>query len=374
VKERRRPRACFVGADTPDREKPVQHSETSDRRRQALGAAIAMGVTLAGVALRRDDERAPPPRTHGRHADWPSEIPARGWWDILKRVWIRVGEDNLSMMASSVAFYSLLSLFPGLTALISLYALVADPKQVQSFLTSMQGILPDEALKLIASQTEELLSAGTGKLGLGLAISLLFALWSANYATTMLITALNGVFEEKEKRSYLSVMATSLAMTTALVLFGIVSLLLVAILPAVIDILPLPETWRQIIGLVRWPLLAVLVAFALAAIYRYGPSRAHARWRWVSWGAVLATVLWIVVSYGFSLYVALFSTYDKTYGSLGAVVVLMMWLYLTSYVVLLGAEFDAEMEHQTGRDSTTGAPRPLGRRGARKADTVAAPD
>ncbi|MDB5409630.1 MAG: rbn [Rhodospirillales bacterium] len=352
----------------------MQHSETSDRRRQALGAAIAMGVTLAGVALRRDDERALPPRTHGRHANWPSEIPARGWWDILKRVWIRVGEDNLSMMASSVAFYSLLSLFPGLTALISLYALVADPTQVQSFLTSMQGILPDEALKLIASQTEELLSAGTGKLGLGLAISLLFALWSANYATTMLITALNGVFEEKEKRSYLSVMATSLAMTTALVLFGIVSLLLVAILPAVIDILPLPETWRQIIGLVRWPLLAVLVAFALAAIYRYGPSRAHARWRWVSWGAVLATVLWIVVSYGFSLYVALFSTYDKTYGSLGAVVVLMMWLYLTSYVVLLGAEFDAEMEHQTGRDSTTGAPRPLGRRGARKADTVAAPD
>jgi membrane protein len=339
-----------------------------------IGAAVAMGLTLVGVALRRAEGSAAPAATHGRQAEWPSEIPARGWWDIVKRVWTRVGEDNVSMMAAGVAFYALLSLFPGLTALISLYALVADPAQVESFVSSMQGILPDEALKLIATQTDQLLSAGTGKLGLGLAISLIFALWSTNYATAMLITALNGAFEEKEKRSYLKVTATGLAMTSALVLFGITALLLVAILPAIIDVLPLPDEGRRIIGLVRWPILALLVALALAAIYRYGPSRELARWRWVSWGAALATASWIVVASGFSLYVASFSTYDKTYGSLGAVVVLMMWLYLTSFVILIGAELDAEMEHQTGRDSTTGPPRPLGRRGARKADTVAAPD
>jgi membrane protein len=333
-----------------------------------------MGLTLAGIALRRDSGRPAPVATHGRHADWPSEIPARGWWDIVKRVWTRLGEDKVSMMASSVAFYSLLSLFPALTALISLYGLIADPAQVESFLTSMRGILPDEALQIIASQTQELLSAGSRNLGLGLAISLLFALWSANYATTMLITALNGAFEEKEKRSYPMVIATGLAITSALILFGIVSLLLIAILPAIIDILPVPEAWRQIIGLVRWPILAVLVALALAAIYRYGPSREWARWRWVSWGAVVATIAWIIVSYGFSLYVARFASYHKTYGSLGAVVVLMMWLYLTAYVILLGAELDAEMEHQTARDSTIGPPKPLGQRGARKADTVAAPD
>jgi len=352
----------------------LHDSETSDRRQQVIGAAIAMGLTLVGIALRRDAERPAPAATHGRQADWPSEIPARGWWDILKRVGTRVGEDNVSMMAASVAFYSLLSLFPGLTALISLYGLVADPTEVARFLSSMQGILPDEALKLIATQTDQLVGAGTGKLGIGLAVSLVFALWTTNNATAMLITALNGAFEEKEKRSFLAVTATGLAMTTALVLFGITSLLLIAILPAVVDVLPLPESWRQIIGLVRWPILALLVALALAAIYRFGPSREHARWRWVSWGAVVATAAWILVSSGFSLYVTSFSSYDKTYGSLGAVVVLMMWLYLTAYVILLGAELDAEMEHQTGRDSTTGRPRPLGRRGARKADTVAARD
>jgi membrane protein len=372
--ERRTERARFAGNEIPTSEKNLHDSGTRAQRQKLLGAAIATGLTLAGVALRRRPGRLAPGKPHGLHADGPGEMPARGWLDVVKRVWVRIDEDNVSMMAASVAFYSLLSLFPGLTAIISLYGLVADPTEVERFVSSMQGILPDEALALIASQTAELLGAGTGKLSFGLAASLLFALWSANYATAMLISALNGAFEEKEKRSYLTVMATGLAMTTTLVLFGIVSLLLIAILPAVIHLVPLPVELRQIIGLVRWPILALLVALALAAIYRYGPSRARARWRWVSWGAVMATTGWIAVSAGFSFYVAEFSSYDKTYGSLGAVAVLMMWLYLTAYVMLLGAELDAELEHQTGRDSTTGPPRPPGRRGARKADTVAARD
>jgi membrane protein len=372
--ERRGALACFAGDEIPTSEKNLHDSGTRAQRQKLLGAVIATGLTIAGMALRRRPERPAPAASHGLYADGPGEIPARGWLDVAKRVWTRIGEDNISMMAASVAFYSLLSLFPGLTAIISLYGLVADPREVERFLSSMRGILPDEALTLIASQTAQLLSAGTRKLGVGLAASLIFALWSTNYATAMLIAALNGAFEEKEKRSYLTVMATGLAMTTALVLFGIVSLLLVAILPAVVHFVPLPVEWSRVIGLVRWPILALLVALALAAIYRYGPSRARARWRWVSWGAVMATASWIAVSAGFSFYVTEFSSYDKTYGSLGAVVVLMMWLYLTAYVILLGAELDAELEHQTGRDSTTGPPRPPGRRGARKADTIAARD
>jgi membrane protein len=341
------------------------------------GALIAAGLMVYAIAASRRQPFSSFPgagassgSSRGRHAAQPSDIPANGWRDILKRVWNNIGEHNVSIMAAGVAFYALLSIFPGLTALISLYALVANPSDVQQIL-SAQRLLPAEAVTLLVDQTNALVQHGTGKLSLGLVISLLFALWSTNYGVSTLMTALNSAYEEREKRSYVVAVATSLALTTGLVLFGILSVLLVAILPAVIDVLPVPPGWRTTIALIRWPVLAGLVMVALAVMYRYAPSRARARWRWVSWGAVIATIAWILVSLGFSLYVELFSSYDKTYGSLGAVVVLLMWLYLTAFVILLGAELDAEMEHQTARDSTTGPEKPLGRRSARKADTVA---
>ncbi len=341
------------------------------------GALIAAGMLLYAIAAPRLHRRSASPGAganfdagRGRCAARPSDIPGSGWWDILKRVWVNIGEHNVSIMAAGVGFYALLSIFPGLTALISLYGLIANPTDVQQLLAS-QGLLPPEAVDLLVKQTSALVEQGTGKLSVGLVISLLFALWSTNYAISTMMTALNAAYAESEKRSYVVTVATSLALTSGLVLFAMLALLLVAILPAVIDVLPVPSGWRTTIALVRWPILAVLVMAALAAMYRFAPSRAHARWRWVSGGAVIATIAWIAVSLGFSLYVERFSSYDKTYGSLGAVVVLLMWFYLSAFVVLLGAELDAEMEHQTARDTTTGPDRPLGQRAARKADTVA---
>ncbi len=221
----------------------------------------------------------------------------------------------------------------------------------------MRGVLPAEAVTLLTAQMGSLFQGGSGKFGLGLVVSLGFALWSTNYGTAALISALNVAYEEPERRGYIRATLTGFALTAALVLLGILSLLLVAVLPAVIDWLPFPASWRDAVGLVRWPILAILVMTALAVLYRFGPSRIGARWRWLSWGAALATIVWIAVSIGFSLYVARFSSYDKMYGSLGAVVVLMMWLYLTAYVVLLGAELDAALERRgdeaeaAGRDS-----------------------
>jgi membrane protein len=268
---------------------------------------------------------------------------ASGWWDIIKRVWAHIGEHDVSIMAAGVAFYALLSIFPGLTALISLYGIVANPSDIEHLLSS-QFLLPDEGVALLTNQTSALVQHGPGQLGVSLALSLLFALWTTNNGIGALITALNAAYGEREKRGYLVTVATSLALTTGLALLGILALLLVAILPAIIDVLPIPPTWRATLALVRWPFLTVLIMAALAAIYRFGPCRAQPRWRWVSWGAVVATIAWILVSLGFSFYVERFSSYDKTYGSLGAVVVLLMWLYLTAYIILLGAEFDAELE------------------------------
>jgi membrane protein len=286
------------------------------------------------------------PRSNG-----PDGRPRRRWWHVARRVGSRIGEDNISIMAAGVAFYALLSIFPGLTTLISLYGLIADPDDIRKLIESARGVLPDEALSLLTAQVTALLQGGPGKFGLGLIISLVVALWSTNYGTASLITALNAAYEQKEARGYFAATFAGLALTAGLIVFGILSLLLVAVLPAVIDLLPVPQGWRHTIAFVRWPILAGLTMVALAVIYRLGPTRRATRWRWVSWGAIIATAAWIAVSAGFSLYVAHFPTYDKTYGSLGAVVVLMMWLYLTAYVILLGAELDAELERGTADEA-----------------------
>ncbi|MBV8653612.1 MAG: YihY/virulence factor BrkB family protein [Alphaproteobacteria bacterium] len=313
------------------------------------GALIAAGLLLYAIAAPRLHRRLPASAAvvqRGRFPARPSDVPDISWWGVLKNVWNNIGEHNVSIMAAGVGFYALLSIFPGLTALISLYGLIANPSDVERLLASQQ-LLPPEAVALLVKQTSALVDQGARKLSFGLVVSLLFALWSTNYAISTLMTALNAAYGEREKRSYLVTIALSLALTSGLVLFAIFALLLVAVLPAVIHLLPIAGEWRMSVALTRWPLLAVIVMAALAAMYRFAPSRTEARWRWVSGGAVIATLAWIVVSLGFSIYVERFSTYDRTYGSLGAVVVLLMWFYLSAFVVLLGAELDAEMERRT---------------------------
>jgi membrane protein len=344
--------------------------------RSMLGAAIAAGLTLYAIAAKRREralsvaERAGN-HGHGRDADVPQDMPAAGWRDVLRRLMLDFGRDNLSLMAAGIAFYALLSFTPGLTALVALYGLVFDPTQVGTQVASLEGMIPEEARHVIAGQLTAIVQASSSKLGIGLIVSLALALWSANSATSALMSALNVVYGEQEKRSLFRYYANALALTFAFVLFGIVSLVLVAVVPAVIGLLPFGSYGKTIVDWSRWPLLIVLSAIGLAIVYRYAPSRNEPRWSWASPGAAAATALWLIASALFSIYVGTFATYNKTYGSLGAVVVLLLWLWLSALAVLLGAELNAELEHQTARDTTRRPRKPMGRRGAYVADTVA---
>jgi membrane protein len=328
----------------------------------------------SGSATRRQ-RNAPPPveAGDGRLAREPTGIPCAGWWQILTRAWNSMGRDNISLIASGVGFYGLLAIFPGLAALVSTYGLVANGAEVEREIDLMRGLLPQEATGLIAQQLHSLAHASGGSLSLGVVIGILLALWSARSGASALITALNIAYREEERRSLVMQYATALAMTVALLFFGILALALVAIMPAILNILPLGGLLKNAFSLLRWPILAALFLAMLACLYRYAPSRAAPRWYWVSPGAICATVLWLAVSALFSLYVAWFGSYDKTYGSLGAVVILLMWFYLSAYAVLFGAEINAESELQTYADTTDRPEAPLGRRHATVADHVAPP-
>ena len=339
-----------------------------------LGIAIAAALTLYAIAAKRGrgPARAEAPVDRlGRAADEPHQIPAAGWWGILKRLFADISRDNVSLMAGGVAFYGLLSLAPGFTALVALYGLMFDPSQVQAQIATMEGIIPEEARRLIADQLTTIVQGSSSSLGIGFVVSLALAIWSANSGTSALMQALNVAYGEREKRSVLRYYGTALLLTAAVVLFGILSLTLVAIIPAVVGLLPLGDFGKELVGWIRWPLLTILFAAGLSVVYRYAPSRNQPRWSWVSPGAVVATILWIIGSVLFSLYVEKFATYNRTYGSLGAVVVLLMWFWLSAYAILLGAELNAEMELQTERDTTDRPKKPMGRRGAYVADTVA---
>lgn len=316
-------------------------------------------------------EKTVPTRARGQSADRPGDIPARGWKDILLRLKDRVSRDNISIIAAGVAFYAFLAIPSALTALVSLYGLMFDPSDVERQVSALQGILPGEAANLIRDQLKAVTSGPPATLGVSLVVSVLFAIWGARSAMSTLITALNIAYSEEEKRGFFRFQFAAFALTAAGILFAVVALALVAVLPAVIGLLPLGDAGKTVASVLRWPILVVAIMAALAAIYRYAPSRSTAKWRWVSWGAAVATLLWIAGSALFSVYVSAFASYNKTYGSLGGVVVLQLWLYLSAYAILLGAELNAEMEHQTARDTTTDPEQPMGRRGARMADTVA---
>lgn len=308
--------------------------------------------------------------THGREADRPRDIPKAGWIDIGRRIWDNLSRYEVSVISAGIAFNEFFALFPALAAGISLYGLIADPAQVEKLLGTMSGFLPADVSKLVSEQLHGLTSASSGTLGLSLLVSLAVALWGATRGVKGLISGLNIVYGEQEKRSFVSLNAIALALTLGAIVFGLVALTMVALVPPLLKLLPIGEGLQSLLSALRWPLLAVFVLVGLAIIYRLAPSRDRPRWRWVTWGAVAATVLWLAGSGLFSLYAARFGDFNKTYGSMAAVAVTLLWFQLTSFVVLLGALLDAEMEHQTVRDTTSGAERPMGERGARMADTV----
>lgn len=289
---------------------------------------------------------------------------------MLLRVKQQISEDNVSLTASGVAYGWLLAIFPLFGSLIAIYGLIADPIDVQHQVEGLFGLLSPEVVNTLHDQLTKLtLKSGTA-LGFGALFGILFSLWSANSGTKAMIMALNIVYAEREKRSFFRLNLVSLTLTIGMVLSVIIALLLMIALPVAFGIIGMEESTKTALNALRWPALAIAFMFGLAVLFRYAPSREKPKWRWVSWGSVLATVLWVIASGAFAIYVANFGNYDQTYGSLGAVIILMLWFYITAFIILLGAELNAELEHQTAKDSTTHAPVPMGQRGAHMADTI----
>jgi membrane protein len=306
----------------------------------------------------------------GRDAERPGEIPPRGWFAILRRVKAEVKEDNVTLLAAGVAFYAMLAIFPAIIAVVTVYGMVADPEQVQTQVGEFAKSLPSGADELLTEQLRNVTQAGRQSLSIGLAVSLLAVLWSASSGVQGLVKGLNLVYDEQETRGFVKLRGLSLLLTLGAIVVAVVALALITVFPAVIEDLGLGQAGELAASIARWVVLALLVLAALAVVYRFAPDRANPRWRWVSWGAVVALVLWLLGSVGFSWYVDNFGKYNQTYGALASVIILLLWLFLSAFAVLLGAELDAETERQTARDTTTGPEKPLGERDAEVADTL----
>jgi membrane protein len=291
---------------------------------------------------------------------------------VGRRVVTESRDDNVPLLAAGVAFYALISLVPAMAAVIATYGLVADPAEVADQMGSLSEALPAQAGDLLVEQVERIAASSSGALGAGAALALATALWTASSGMRWMMSALSLTYDQRETRTFLRLRGRALLLTIAATAALVVSVGLIAALPAVCGLLGIRETGVLVAGVLRWPLLAALVLVGFSALYRFGPDRAPARWRWVTPGSLVATVIWLAASAGFALYAAVAGSFDETYGPLGGVVVLLLWLHLSSLAVLVGAEVNAEMEHQTARDTTTGPDRPLGARGAVVADTVGA--
>ncbi|MGJ0506803.1 MAG: YihY/virulence factor BrkB family protein [Methylocystis sp.] len=306
----------------------------------------------------------------GRQASTPAQLPATGWKDVLLRVYENIAEHRILAIAAGVTFYVLLAIFPAIAAFVALYSLFADPATISSHLEALSGVIPKEALGVIGDQLRRVSAQGAGALGFASVFGLLVSLWSANAGMKAIFDAINVVYQEREKRGFFKLNAVSLVFTLAGMSMVALALAIMIALPPALDALGLPQAMQTAVSLLRWPVLLIVVALATAVIYRYAPSRDEPKWRWVSWGGAFAALGWLAVSALFSWYAAHLGDFNKTYGSLGAVIGFMLWMWLSSIVLLIGAELNAEMEHQTEKDTTEGAPRPMGERRARMADTI----
>ena len=310
-----------------------------------------------------------PPRPRGNAAESPWQIPLAGWWDVLVRTWNETGKDNVGLIAAGVAFYGFLALVPLLGALVLSYGLVADPETVIANVRSMMTVMPADAAKLVGEQLMNVVQTSGGKKGFGLLLALALAVFGARNAAGSIVTALNIAYEEREKRGFIWVNLLALIITAAGVVVAVLAVIAIAALGHLQDLLhDVPDLVVVAGKLLSYVVLALVGAAGAATLYRYGPSRRQARWVWLTPGSIFASMFWLGLTFGFGLYVANFGNYNATYGSLGAVVILLTWLYLSSYVLLFGAELNAELEFQTTHDTTRGQSRPPGKRGAWVAD------
>ncbi|MBY3173854.1 YihY/virulence factor BrkB family protein [Rhizobium leguminosarum] len=348
------------------------------RKRFSTAAAMMAAAIGALVYMQAVERRSAAPSAdtghagddHGRSASTPEAIPFSGLRDVFWRVFHEILDDRVTLIAAGVTFYLLLAIFPALAALVALYGLVADPVTISEHLRELAVLLPPGAFDLLADQIKALVERRDGTLGLTFFVGLAVALWSTHNGTLAIFDAMNVAYEEKEKRSLVRLNLTGLCFTLCAIAFAIVMVALVGVMPVVLSYLWLDQFKEHMALLLRWPLLLLVVAVAVTMVYRFGPSREAAKVRWMTWGAVLTTVAWAAMSLGFSFYLENFANYNATYGTLGALIGFLIWIWLSVVILIVGGELNAELEHQTARDTTTGKPLPMGARGAYVADTL----
>jgi membrane protein len=347
----------------PEKRKRARHAEKSER---------PFGEPRSSEEPRELELRRAEEHDRGRQATHPLQIPLKGWYDILWRTYREMQSDRLLSIAGGVSFFALLAIFPAITALVSAYGLFFNPGAIISDIAELNDVVPITVLNIVHEQAMRIAANSSQTLSLGLVLGILLSLWSAMGGVKAVIDALNVIYEQRESRSLVKLNVVALIFT----LFGFATFLLamaaIVVLPLVLSPIGLGSLAETVARLVRWPVLLMFLLFGLAILYRYGPDRRTARWQWVSVGSAFAALTWFAASFLFSWYLTNFANYNATYGSLGAVVGLMTWLWISTIVVLLGAELNAEIEHQTACDSTIGAQKPLGERGAVMADTVGA--
>lgn len=306
----------------------------------------------------------------GRRADRPVDIAWRGWWDVLWRVKDQLDTDNVSIVAGGLALFALLAVFPSLAAAVAIYGIVASPDAIAAQMQAFGGMLPPATVEILQNQLNQLVSQRNETLSIGVIIGILLAMWSARKGMVALITAMNVAYNEHDRRSFLMRMLLSLAFTVGGVLGFVVMVSIGVAIPVLLAFIPLGSATEWILLGVRWAVLWVIAVFALSVLYRFAPHRTHPRWEWVNAGSIIAATLWLLGSALFALYVRNFNSFGEAYGAIGGVVVMLMWFYVSAYVVILGAEINSELERQTVNDTTIGATKPLGERGAFSADTV----
>lgn len=342
---------------------PIQNPNGSSSAPDALGGPTDRSDSSpAGTAAARADR--------GRRAASPSQIPLSGWRDVIWRVLTDIRTHNITLIAAGVAFFAMLALVPGLIAIVSLYGLLAHPAAVAVQIEALSEALPAAARSVLHDQLHSIVTSSNARLSLGLLASVLVALVSASNGVHVLVQGVNVAYKEKETRGFLRLRARSFLFTVTAILFVTVALGTITLLPPILNQLQMPVSTRRLIQTGRWAMLGCAVIAGLAVLYRLAPNRTPPQWRWVSWGAVIATVVWLLASLAFSWVATNLGAYNQMYGALGGVVLLLLWFYISSFAILIGAEINAELEHQTAHDSTVGPPRPSGERGAVVADGV----
>ncbi len=306
----------------------------------------------------------------GRDAETPTQIPAKGWKDIAFRVKDEIAADHVGLIAAGVAFYALLALFPAITALLAIGGLVLEPSEIVTQLQQVTTIMPENVASIILSQAEKVAGSQGAGLGLAAVFGILLALYSASKGVGSLIEGFNVAYDEEEERGFVRLKLVTLALTLMLILGAVAGIVLMTVIPVIAGFADLGPAAEYAVTGISWLVMLGLLMLGLAVLYRYGPDRDHPEWAWASPGSIIASLLWLVASIGFGIYVANFGSYNESFGSLAGVIVLLMWLWISAFVVLMGAELNAEIEAQTCYDTTVGPDEPMGERGAEKADKL----